>query len=51
MSDKEIVYDIRLEEKLQEVLDEIWLNEELQIMPKQFHSAILENLLKTVGYN
>ena len=31
MSDKEIAYDIRLEISRDEILNEIWLKEELQI--------------------
>ncbi len=42
MSDKEIMYDIRLEEQLDELKLEIWMNEELQIQPKQLHPLILK---------
>ena len=46
MSDKEIAYDIRLEISRDEILDKIWLSEELQIQPKQYHSSIVSNILK-----
>ena len=48
MSDKEIAYDLRLEEKLDEILLKIWINEELQIQPRQFHSSIRKNSTKFV---
>ncbi|MFX1320134.1 MAG: hypothetical protein ACFFAQ_00690 [Promethearchaeota archaeon] len=51
MSDKEIVYDVRLEEQLEELKLKIWMNEELQIQPKQLHQLIVENLLKLISYN
>jgi len=51
MSDKEIVYDIRLEKQLDEILNEIWMNEELQIQPKSLHPLIVENLLRLISYN
>ncbi|NVM35075.1 MAG: hypothetical protein HWN81_05735 [Candidatus Lokiarchaeota archaeon] len=44
MSDKEIAYDVRLEERLEEIKLQIWLNEELQIMPEQYHLLIVKNL-------
>ncbi|MFX1316721.1 MAG: hypothetical protein ACFE9T_12725 [Promethearchaeota archaeon] len=47
MSDKEIVYDIRLEEQLDELKFKIWMNEELQIQPKNLRQLIIENFLKT----
>ncbi|MFX1409036.1 MAG: hypothetical protein ACFFA6_01690 [Promethearchaeota archaeon] len=47
MSDKEIVYDIRLEEQLDELKFKIWMNEELQIQPKKLRQLIIENFLKT----
>ena len=46
MSEKEILYDLRLEEKLELTKLQIWLNEELQIQPYQFHDPILKNLEK-----
>lgn len=51
MSDKEIVYDIRLEEEFEKLKLEIWMNEELQLQPKQFHPLIIENLLKFISSN
>ncbi|MFX1417608.1 MAG: hypothetical protein ACFE9N_01675 [Promethearchaeota archaeon] len=42
MSDKEIAYDVRLEEELEKVKLRMWLLEELQIQPKQFHQIILK---------
>ncbi|MFX1303566.1 MAG: hypothetical protein ACFFBV_02140 [Promethearchaeota archaeon] len=44
MSDKEIAYDIRLEERLEEIKLQIWLNEELQIQPQKHHLLIIKNL-------
>ena len=46
MSDKEIVYDIRLEEQLDELKFKIWMNEELQIQPQPLRQLIIENFLK-----
>jgi len=46
VSDKEIAYDVRLEERLEEIRLKIWINEELQIQPKQYHLLILKNLTK-----
>ena len=46
MSEKEILYDLRLEEKLELTKLQIWLNEELQIQPYQFHGPILKNFEK-----
>lgn len=46
MSDKEIAYDVRLEEKLELTKLQIWLNEELQIQPPQFHELIIQNIEK-----
>ncbi|MHA2037444.1 MAG: hypothetical protein ACW98X_13495 [Promethearchaeota archaeon] len=46
MSEKEIAYDIRLENLLEEVKLKIWLNEELQIQPKKYHNSILINVLE-----
>ncbi len=43
MSVKEIAYDIRLEISRDEILNKIWLSEELQIQPKQYHSKIIQN--------
>lgn len=48
MSDKEIAYDLRLEEKLEELKMKIWVNEELQIQPKQYHYLIIKNFMKFV---
>ena len=46
MSEKEIAYDIRLEISRDEILHKIWLSEELQIQPKQYHSKIIQNYLE-----
>ncbi len=43
MSEKEIAYDLRLEEKLEVTKLQIWINEELQIQPSQFHELIIKN--------
>ena len=49
MSDKEIAYDIRLEISRDEILDKIWLSEELQIQPKEYHSTIVNTFLKVTN--
>ncbi len=46
MSDKEIAYDVKLEELFEDVKLQIWLNEELQIQPKQYHLLIRKNLTR-----
>lgn len=46
MSDKEIAYDVRLEEALEKVKLEIWLQEELQLIPSKYHSLILKSITK-----
>jgi hypothetical protein len=46
VSDEEIAYDVRLEERLEEIKLQIWLNEELQIQPSQYHLLIVKNLSK-----
>ncbi|MFX0105008.1 MAG: hypothetical protein ACFE75_05925 [Candidatus Hodarchaeota archaeon] len=46
MSDKEIAYDIRLEEELERVKLKVWLLEELQIIPREYHSLILKSVSK-----
>lgn len=43
MSDKEISYDVRLEEEFENVKLKIWLLEELQLIPREYHSLIIEN--------
>ncbi|MFX1456634.1 MAG: hypothetical protein ACFFDB_14765 [Promethearchaeota archaeon] len=48
MSEKEIAYDIRLENLLEEIKLKIWLNEELQIQPKKFHNSILSNFIELI---
>ncbi len=40
---KEIAYDIRLEISRDEILNQIWFNEELQIQPKKFHNSIINS--------
>ena len=49
MSGKEIAYDIRLEISREEILNKIWLSEELQIQPKQYHNTIIDNFLKLIN--
>ncbi|MFW9969380.1 MAG: hypothetical protein ACFFDF_04205 [Candidatus Odinarchaeota archaeon] len=44
MSDKEIAYDMRLEEELEKVKLKIWLQEELQLIPREYHSSILKSI-------
>ncbi|MFX1366051.1 MAG: hypothetical protein ACFFCE_18355 [Promethearchaeota archaeon] len=46
MSDKVIAYDIRLEEELEKAKLKIWLLEELQLIPREYHRLILENISK-----
>ncbi|MFX1573778.1 MAG: hypothetical protein ACFFB0_13595 [Promethearchaeota archaeon] len=46
MSEREIAYDLRLEDQLEEVKLKIWMNEELQIQPKHYHHSIKKNFLK-----
>ena len=46
MSEREIAYDLRLEEQLEEIKLRIWMNEELQIQPKHYHSSLKQNFLK-----
>jgi len=46
VSDKEIAYDVKLEELFEDVKLQIWLNEELQIQPKQYHLLIRKNLTR-----
>ncbi len=46
VSDREIAYDVRLEEQLEEVKFKMWLNEELQIQPKKYHSSIKKSSIK-----
>ncbi|MFW9820398.1 MAG: hypothetical protein ACFFE5_12375 [Candidatus Thorarchaeota archaeon] len=43
MSDKDISYDVRLEEEFEKVKLKIWLLEELQLIPKEYHSQIIQN--------
>jgi len=44
VSDKEIAYDVRLEEELEKVKLKIWLQEELQLIPREYHSLIIKNI-------
>jgi hypothetical protein len=44
VSNKEIVYDVRLEEELEKVKLKMWLLEELQLQPKEYHLLILKNI-------
>lgn len=44
MSDKEIAYDVRLEEELEKVKLRMWLLEELQLIPKEYHLLILKSV-------
>jgi hypothetical protein len=43
VSEREIAYDIRLEQQLEEIKLKMWISEELQIQPKKYHSLIKEN--------
>ena len=47
MSEREMIYDLRLEEQLEEIKLKIWINEEIQIQPKKYHSLIKENWMKS----
>ena len=48
MSEKAfIAYDISLEQQLDEIKFEMWLNEELQIQPKAQRDMIIKTLLRT----
>ncbi len=38
----EIAYDLRLEKKLDEVKMQMWLNEELQLQPKNLRNSLIE---------
>ena len=49
MSEREIAYDLRLEEQLEEIKLRIWMNEELQIQPKHYHSSIKKSFLKILN--
>ncbi|MFW9942432.1 MAG: hypothetical protein ACFFFT_15445 [Candidatus Thorarchaeota archaeon] len=46
MSDKEIAYDIKLEISRDEILNRIWLMEELQIQSPKMREMIIKNLEK-----
>jgi hypothetical protein len=46
VSEKDIAYDIRLEEELENIKLKMWLLEELQIIPKEYHTLILKNVSK-----
>ena len=46
MSEREIAYNISLEEQLEEIKLKMWISEELQIQPKQQHSLIKKNFVK-----
>jgi hypothetical protein len=46
VSDKEIIYDIRLEEELEKVRLKVWLLEELQLIPREHHPLILKSFSK-----
>ena len=46
VSEREIAYDLRLEEQLEEIKLRIWMNEELQIQPKHYHTSLKQNFLK-----
>ncbi|MFX1469363.1 MAG: hypothetical protein ACFFB8_11930 [Promethearchaeota archaeon] len=44
MSNKEIVFDLRLEEEFEKVKLKVWLLEELQLIPPEYHSLILKSV-------
>ncbi|KKN11391.1 hypothetical protein LCGC14_1026980 [marine sediment metagenome] len=46
MSEKEIAYDLKLEDMFEEIKLRMWINEELQIQPKRFHCVIKNNIIK-----
>jgi len=46
VSEREIAYNISLEEQLEEIKLKMWISEELQIQPKQQHSLIKKNFVK-----
>ena len=51
MSEKEIAYDVKLEEQLEEIKLKMWINEELQIQPEEYHSQIKESYSKFLNQN
>jgi len=51
VSEKEIAYDLRLEEKLEQIKLRIWLNEELQLLPQEYHKMIVQNFFKFIKEN
>ncbi|MFX1592941.1 MAG: hypothetical protein ACFFCL_09625 [Promethearchaeota archaeon] len=46
MSDEDIAYDVRLEEEFEKVKLKMWLLEELQLIPKEYHLQILKSFSK-----
>ena len=46
-----IAYDVRLEELLDQVKNEIWMNEEIQIQPKRQRDIILKKCSEVFGIN
>ncbi|MFX1280280.1 MAG: hypothetical protein ACFFA3_12760 [Promethearchaeota archaeon] len=46
MSDREIAYNIKLEISRDEILNKIWLEEEIQLQPPQIRKLIINNLNK-----
>jgi len=44
VSEREIAYNISLEEQLEEIKLKMWISEELQIQPKQLHKKIFKFL-------
>ena len=46
MSDSTIAYDQRLEEELEKIKFQIWMNEEVQIQPKEIRESIFKSYSK-----
>lgn len=42
MTDFEIAYDLSLEELLDQIKMQVWMNEEIQIQPKPIRSSIVK---------
>ena len=46
MSDRTIAYDQKLEEELEKIKFQIWINEEVQIQPKEIAQFIFKSYSK-----
>ena len=49
MVNREIAYDLRLEELYDEVRMQMWINEELQIQPKRIRDSIIKTHKELIG--